>query len=94
MKHRIARWTWRHPTSGYGVLEIIEDGKAAGYFVLPAKDPRTWIFSRLEPGVGIAREYTVGLAPAPHCECDGFRYRGTCRHVEVLAALSAAGKLS
>lgn len=93
MSGRIARWTWRHPEHGYGVLEIVEEGKAASYFVLVDKEPRTWILSRLEPGVGIAREYTVGLAPVPHCQCDGFRYRNTCRHVEALQALSAAGKL-
>lgn len=93
MKDRIARWVWRHPTSGYGVLEIIEAGKAASYFLLPGKDPRTWTISRLEPWLGISREYSVGLAPAPRCACDGFRYRGTCRHVEALQALSAAGKL-
>lgn len=81
------RWLWRNLAVGYGVLVItVTEGHGVTrdeYFVRPQGD--TWEFTKMERLKGAVAEYRVGLRPIPHCGCEGFRYRGACRHTEAMA---------
>ncbi len=75
---------------GTGQMRIAEGAKVDHYALQELETEsgfRTFRCTKLS-GSG---EYTVEMGS--RCECPGFGYTGHCKHLEALAALSAAGRL-
>lgn len=84
-------------TSGKTILWLTENGKARAYVLtpLPSDFGTAYRLGKADNGDGHMEEYDVLLnGRETSCTCPGRTYRHTCKHVEALLALTAAGKLA
>lgn len=85
---RAVRVLWSN--AAFSVLRIA-NGEEADYFV---RCLGGWSYQLTKLVEGAERTYFVNLLDnVKHCGCDGFKHRQTCKHVEALEAMRAAGKL-
>ena len=79
---------------GIGVFSVTV-GKETAHYVLQEMDcdigGRGFAVHRL--GLGNLYHVRIGTPAECSCECKGFLYRGQCRHVLGLLALTREGKL-
>lgn len=89
-------WMWRTEPSVLGVVRLTIDAKTDYYFVREIQcDYGISIeVNKLVEGEGIVSTYNVNLQDnTSSCDCPGFTYHSTCRHVDFLTALRTAGRL-
>jgi hypothetical protein len=83
-------------TSGKTILWLAQDGALRAYVltVLPSAFGTAYRLGKADNGDGHMEEYDVLLhGRETSCTCPGYTYRSTCKHVDSLVALHAAGKL-
>lgn len=101
--HRCVAWT---PTiipgrPEDGTVQIGCGKSSVGYLMQETVPPSPWlrgfILFKAEDPIGDdvrdAYEVFLGHAGSAHCNCTGFGRWGSCKHVDALAALVAAGHL-
>ena len=85
-------------TSGKTILWLSQDGVLRAYVLTPLPSEiggAAYRLGKADNGDGHAEEYDVLLhGRETSCTCPGHTYRGKCKHVEALEALTAAGKLA
>jgi hypothetical protein len=73
---------------------LVDDGREAALYDLSRAGCGTWRVQKVDAdGEPLGRFYVVRVTPAL-CTCEGFRHGYLCRHVGLLTALTAAGKLA
>lgn len=67
------------------------DGKSALYNVMPDSEHPAWLLGQ----DGQSRSYcvTVDAESGNSCECDGFRFRRKCKHIDLVRSLIEKGEL-